>query len=138
MPPLHPRVADRRPWLIAEDWQSRALLLAELATRGVAMRAEAGVKWALHAAQQERLAPPLILLVTHQDSMATPGRVARLLTMVQGDGNAAPQLLLLIGTFERGLWESFARRATLLLRPQTVGDIARDVSRALAHIPDEP
>lgn len=120
----HPLAPDERPWLIAADWQSRTLLLAELEGRGVSMRAEAGVKWALHAAQQERLAPPLILLVTHGDSLATPGRLARLLAMLQPDG---AELLLLIGTFERGLWESFGARATLLTRPKTVGEIAREV-----------
>ncbi len=122
---------DTRPWLIAADWQSRSLLLAELQERGIEMRVEAGMKWATHALIHERLAPPLILLVTHQDPMATPGRLARLLKILEEDG-IEPTLLLFIGTFERSLWEPYEQRATVLTRPKTVGEVARVVERLVS------
>lgn len=115
---------DRRPLLIAADWQSRALLLAELQERGVDVRTEAGVKWTLRALLNKPLAPPLVFLDTREDSDATPEKVARLLRLLGEDGTP-PRLILLVGTFERGLWaEAFGESATILTRPKTVGEVA--------------
>lgn len=133
--PPHQPPPDRRPLLIAADWQSRALLLAELQERGVEVRTEAGVKWALHALLGEPLTPPLVFLDSRADSDATPEKVARLLRLL-GEGGTPPRLILLVGTFERSLWaEAFGKSATILTRPKTVGEVAGVVQTTLNDPP---
>lgn len=122
---------DTRPWLIAADWQSRALLLAELEARGVEMRAEPGLRWALRALLRERLAPPLILIDSSGDPEATPRKVERLLAVLTEDG-VSPVLIFLVSAFERGAWEqAFRERATILVRPRTIGEVAEIVHNRL-------
>ncbi|MGH2544811.1 MAG: hypothetical protein ACRDIB_18630 [Ardenticatenaceae bacterium] len=126
-----PPLPAPRPWLIAGDWQSRALLLAELQERGIEMRAEAGMRWATHALIHERLAPPLILLVTHRDPEATPERLAGLLAILAEDGST-PELVLLVGAYDRVTWdEAFGDRAFILFRPAAIGEVAKVVQRSL-------
>jgi hypothetical protein len=123
---------DPRPWLIAADWQSRTLLLAELEARGIEVRTEPGMRWAIRALVQERLAPPLILIDTAGDEAATPEAVARLLAILAQDG-IEPMLLLLVRVFEREQWQvAFSERATILARPQQVGAVAGLVRSKLA------
>ncbi|HBY98867.1 MAG: hypothetical protein M5U01_21035 [Ardenticatenaceae bacterium] len=126
-------IADTRPWLIAADWQSRALLLAELEARGIEMRAEPGMRWAMRALLRERLRPRLILIDPTGDSDATPPEVERLLAVL-GENGVQPSLIFLVSAFERALWEqSFGERATILVRPRTIGEIAEVVCGRLAH-----
>ncbi|MBA3534760.1 MAG: hypothetical protein H0T73_22845 [Ardenticatenales bacterium] len=128
--------SDKRPLLIAADWQSRALLLAELQERGIEVRTEAGVRWTVKALMAEPLAPPLIFLDTHGDPDATPEKVERLLAILAED-NVTPALLLLVGVFEQGMWqEAPGARVTLLTRPKTVGEMARLIEEKLAERAD--
>lgn len=126
-----PLPADPRPLLIAADWQSRALVLAELQARGVDVRAEAGVRWATRALITQRLLPPVVLLDTMGDPDATVSKVERLWRLLTETGHR-PRLLLLVRAFERGTWaDAFGERATLLTRPQTVGALATQVQQML-------
>lgn len=125
---------DDRPWLIAMDWQSRALLLAELEERGVEARAEAGLRDALRVLITERVAPPLLIIDTARDPDATPGALHRLLRILEED-NTRPVVMLLVGTFERGTWNaSFGERATILVRPFTIGEAAAEVQAKLVQL----
>jgi hypothetical protein len=124
-------VPDTRPLVIAADWQSRALLLAELQERGIEVRAEAGVRWATRALLRERLAPPLLLLDTADDPDATPDKVERLLAILTEDG-AHPTLVFLVSVFGRAEWqEPFGNCATILTRPRTVNEVANLVQLLL-------
>jgi hypothetical protein len=128
---LETSATDTRPLLIAADWQSRALLLAELQERGIEVRTEAGVRWATRALLNERLAPPLLLLDTASDPDATPDKVERLLAILAEDG-AHPTLVFLVSIFGRAEWqEPFGDRATILTRPRTVNEIASLVQALL-------
>jgi hypothetical protein len=122
---------DTRPLLVAADWQSRALLLAELQERGIEVRAEAGVRWATRALLRERLVPPLLLLDTADDPDATPDKVERLLAILAED-DVRPALVFLVSVFGRAEWqEPFGNRATILTRPRTVNEIATLVQALL-------
>ncbi|HEX8684146.1 MAG TPA: hypothetical protein VF707_17625 [Ardenticatenaceae bacterium] len=122
---------DTRPLLVAADWQSRALLLAELQERGIEVRTEAGVRWATRALMHERLAPPLLLLDTTSDPDATPDKVERLLAILAEDG-VHPTLLFLVSVFGLAEWqEPFGNRATILTRPRTVNEVATLVQALL-------
>lgn len=130
--------ADTRPWLIAADWQSRALLLAELDVRGIEVRAVPGMRWAMRALLRERPAVPLVLIDTAGDSEAQPPTVERLLAILAEDG-AAPRLILLVSAFERTSWEeAFGGKALLIVRPRTVGEVADLVQAELARASGSP
>jgi hypothetical protein len=115
---------DERPLLIAADWQSRALLLAELEERGIEVRTEAGIYWATRVLMEERLAPPLVLLDTSGDPDATPHKVEQLLKIL-ADDKVYPTLVFLVSVYQRNEWHArFGPRAIVLARPKTVDEIA--------------
>lgn len=125
---------DARPWLIAADWQSRALILAELEARGVEMRAEPGMRWAMRALLHEPLQPPLILIDPTGDRDATPAKVERLLDVLAESGGEPPALVFLVSAFDRTPWEKiYGQRATILVRPRTVGAVADVIQARLAE-----
>ncbi len=120
--------------LVAADWQSRALLLAELQEAGYAVRALPGLRQALRALIGRRLRPRLILLDVHGDSDAAPPYAAQLADLAGG-----VPLVLLIGAFDAAAWGPFADRdAEILRRPVSVGQVAAAVRRRLGRPqPDE-
>lgn len=122
---------DERPLLIAADWQSRALLLAELEERGIEARTEAGVYWAMRALMSEALAPPLVLLDSTGDPDATPHKVEQLMAVLAEDG-VRPVLVFLVSVFQRNEWQArFGERAVVLARPKTVDEIATFIRERL-------
>ena len=113
--------------LVAADWQSRALALAELQEAGYDVTALPGVRSALAALAQRRLAPALILLDVHGDDDATPARVEELLALAPG-----VPLVLVVGAFGQEAWEPLRTRlAGLLRRPLTVATLVDAVTTAL-------
>lgn len=116
--------------LVATDWQSRALTLAELQEAGYEVTALPGLRYALAALAHHRLAPALILLDVHADDEATPERVEELLALAPG-----VPLVLVVGAFGQEAWEPLRDRlAGLLHRPVTVGALVEAVTSALAPL----
>lgn len=120
------RTTRRALLLIAADWQSRALALAELQERGYDVMAVPGLRHAVKALINERVAPALIVLDVHDDGGATPRRVEQLLDLAPD----AP-LILIVGVYDRAAWEPLrARAAAWLQRPVSVGQVATAVEQA--------
>ena len=113
--------------LIAADWQSRALAVAELQDRGYDVMALPGLRYAVKALVDERVVPLLIVLDVHDDEDATPRRVEQLLDLAPD----AP-LILIVGVYDRATWEPLrVRAAAWLQRPVSVGEVAEAVERVM-------
>lgn len=113
--------------LIAADWQSRALTLAELEEAGYEVMAVPGLRYGLRALRRGLVAPPLIVLDVHDDETATPERARQALALAPG----AP-LVLIVGAYDRAAWEELRPQAAAwLTRPVTVGEIVAAVRRLL-------
>jgi CheY-like chemotaxis protein len=113
--------------LVAEDWQSRALVLAELQEAGYEVNAQAGLPQALNHLGRHPEHPRLILLDLHGDAFATPETVAALLHLVPG-----AKLVLIVGVYAEPVWDRFATRGNVVLRrPVSVGEIVDQVKRIL-------
>jgi DNA-binding NtrC family response regulator len=113
--------------LVAADWQSRALTLAELQEAGYEVMAVPGVRYGVKALIERLVAPPLLLIDIHADEDATPERVEGLLELAPG----APAIL--VGdVYGQAAWEPLRPRlAALLHRPITVGQVVAAVRRTL-------
>ena len=115
--------------LIAADWQSRALILAELQEAGHEVMAVPGLHYAVSAIMKGLIDPRLTLLDVRDDDYATPERVQRLMEMTP---NAA--YILIVPVYHRAIWEPLAQRgARVLSRPIRVGDVVRIVEQTLAE-----
>jgi len=111
--------------LVAEDWQSRALVLAELQEAGYEVDAQAGLRQALNHVARHPEHPPLVLLDLHGDAFATPETVDALLRLVP-----RAKLLLIVGVYAEPVWDRFASGGNILLRrPVSVGEIVEQVKR---------
>lgn len=118
--------------LIAADWQSRALTLAELQEAGYEVMAVPGLRYGLRALRRGLVVPPLIVLDVHDDAEATPERAAQLLALAPG-----VPLILIVGAFERAQWEPLRPQvAAWLTRPVTVGEVVAAVRRLLPLRPE--
>ena len=109
--------------LIAADWRSRALTLAELQEAGYDVMAVPGLRYGLKAVLRSQVAPRLVLVDVWKDDFATPDRVEELT-------RALPEVpvVLLVGVFERADYAHLADRvAALLVRPMRVGDVVEHV-----------
>ncbi len=114
--------------LVAADWRSRALLLAQLQESGCAVIAAPSLRHAYRALIGQRVHPRLILLDTTGDEDATPPTVEQL-----GDLAVGIPLILLTGVNEVEDWQPIRERAAYNLRkPVSVGDVAEAVRRGLA------
>ena len=113
--------------LVAEDWQSRALVLAELQEAGYGVNAQAGLRQALNHLAQHPEHPQLVVLDLHGDEFATPATVDALLRLVP-----KAKLILIIGVYAEPVWDRFATEGNIVLRrPVTVGEIVQQVKRLL-------
>ena len=113
--------------LVAEDWQSRALVLAELQEAGYEVNAQAGLRQALNHLARHPEHPPLVLLDLHGDEFATPETVDALLNLVPG-----AKLVLIVGVYAEPIWDRFATGGSIVLRrPVSVGQIVEQVKRIL-------
>lgn len=111
--------------LVAEDWQSRALVLAELQEAGYEVNAQAGLRQALNHLARHPEHPPLVVLDLHGDEFATPETVDALLHLVPD-----AKLILIVGVYAEPGWDRFASGGNLVLRrPVSVGEIVEQVKQ---------
>ncbi|HTG84834.1 MAG TPA: hypothetical protein VL853_08480 [Gemmatimonadales bacterium] len=113
--------------LVAEDWQSRALVLAELQEAGYEVNAQAGLRRALNDLARHPEHPLLVVLDLHGDEFATPETVDALLRLVP-----AAKLILIVGVYAEPVWDHFVAEGSIVLRrPVSVGGIVQQVKRLL-------
>jgi hypothetical protein len=117
--------------LVAADWQSRALLLAELQEAGWDVKAQPGLRRALRALLGGRVRPRLILLDVREDPDATPGYVEPIAELAPGT-----PLLLLVGVYDMADWPCLSERGVeVLYRPLSVGEVVEAVRQRLGGTP---
>src|SRR5262245_37343459 len=97
--------------LIARDWRSRALTLAELKEAGYGVTAVPGIRFARELVERRRIDPPLLIVDVHDDPDASPAAVERLLELAPGI-----PLILILGSYRTSEWEAVGGRAALVLR----------------------
>ncbi len=114
--------------LIAADWRSRALILAELQEAGYDVMAVPGLRYGLKALLRSRVCPRMILVDVWQDDFATPDRIAELVRV-----SPDVPVVLVVGTFEREAYAPLTDQlAALLIRPVRIGEV---VDRVRALLP---
>jgi DNA-binding NtrC family response regulator len=119
--------------LIAADWQSRALLLAQLQEGGYSVTAAPALRHACPALMGQKVHPRLILLDTARDEDATPPYVEQLAELAPG----IPTVLL-IAAHHLQEWQPLQDRvAALLRRPVSVGEVVTVVRRLLTGPPTQ-
>ena len=121
--------APRRDLLLSSaDWQSRALILAELQELGYEVMAVPGVEYAVRAVLNGLVDPPLLLIDVHHDAAATPDKVRGLLSLLPGRPS-----ILLVGIFHRDRWLPLCEEVTrCFLRPVRIGDVVDAVQALLS------
>jgi DNA-binding NtrC family response regulator len=113
--------------LVAADWESRALLLAELQEAGYSVTAAPALRHAYRALMGQKVRPRLILLGTAGDEDAMPSFVEQLAELAPG----IPTVLL-IEAHHLQEWQPLEDRvAALLRRPVSVGEVVEVVRRLL-------
>ncbi len=117
--------------LVAADWQSRALILAELQEMGYGVMALPGVDYAIKAILNGLADPPLLIIDVHHDPTATPEQVRGLLSLLPGR-----PVILMVGVFDAERWQPLRPAVThFFRRPVRIGDVI-DAVRALVS-PEE-
>jgi DNA-binding NtrC family response regulator len=113
--------------LIAADWQSRTLLLAELREAGYSVIVAPALRYAYRALLGQRVHPKVIVLDVSGDEEATPGYVEPLLALAPGS-----LMILLAGAPYLAAWQPLRDHAVeVLRRPLTVGEAVEAVRRGL-------
>jgi DNA-binding NtrC family response regulator len=113
--------------LIAADWQSRALVLAELREAGYSVIAAPALRHAYRALLGRRVHPRVILLDVSADNDATPEYVEQLYELAPGI-----PLILLTGAYDAKDWQPILESAAGNLRkPVSVGEVVKEVRRHL-------
>ena len=113
--------------LIAADWQSRTLVLAELREAGYSVIAAPALRYAYRALLARRVHPKVIVLDVSGDEEATPGYVEPLLELAPGS-----PMILLAGGPDLATWQPLRDHAVeVLRRPLTVGEAVEAVRRGL-------
>ena len=113
--------------LVAADWQSRALILAELQESGYEVMAVPGVAYAINALLKGLIDPPLLLLDVHNDASATPEQVRGLISLLPDR-----PVILMVGVFDRDRWEPLREEVTRYFqRPIRIGDVIGAVQALL-------
>jgi DNA-binding NtrC family response regulator len=116
--------------LVAADWQSRALLLAELQEAGYSLIAMPGLRHAYRALLGRRANPRVILLDASGDRDATPAYVEQLLELAPGI-----PLILLTGAYDVEDWQPIYEMAAGHLRkPVSVVEVVKAVRRHLGGL----
>ncbi len=128
MTPDAPPIEQRHDLLLSSaDWQSRALILAELQEMGYEVMAVPGVTYAINAILKGLDDPPLLLIDVYHDPAATPEKVRGLISLLPGR-----PVILLAGTFARERWRPLCREvARCFLRPIRIGDVIAAVQSLL-------
>ena len=116
--------------LVAADWQSRTLVLAELQEAGYSVTAAPTLRHAYRALLGRRVHPKLIVLDVSGDEDATPPAVENLLALAPGS-----PMILLVGALDLAAWHVLQDRvAELLRRPLRVGDVVETVRCHLTRV----
>ncbi len=114
--------------LVAADWQSRALILAELQELGYQVMAVPGVTYAVKAVLRGLVDPPLLLIDVHHDPAATPEQVQGLLALLPHR-----PVILMVGIFDRDRWEPLRGQVTRYFqRPVRIGDVIAAVQELIS------
>ena len=109
--------------LIAADWQSRTLVLAELQEAGYSVIAAPALRHAYRALLGRRIHPKVIVLDVSGDEEATPEYIEQLLELAPGS-----RLVLLTGAYDAEDWRPVQGRAAKSLRkPMSVGEVVETV-----------
>lgn len=117
--------------LSAADWQSRALILAELQELGYSVMAVPGVDNAISAILKGLVEPPLLLIDVYNDPGATPEKVSGLTSLLPGR-----PVILLTGILDSGRWKSLREEVSLYFqRPVRIGDVVTAVQKLLPRGP---
>ncbi len=112
--------------LVAADWRSRTLLLAELQEAGYDVVALPSLEVALAALAGGRLSPALVILDTQGDPDASPRRIGQLVNLLEED----VPLVLIVGVYDARTLASLRERVALWLsRPLRVGDVLTAMRR---------
>ena len=111
--------------LVAADWPSRALTLAQLQEEGYAVATATGVRDAVRQAVGRHVAPAAVVVHAHGDPDATPERVAELLDGFPG----VPAVVVADALGDREAVRP--RTAALLRRPLTIGQVVTALRRAV-------
>ena len=112
--------------LIAHDWQSRTLLLAELQEAGYAVNAQDGLNRGLAAMASPHEPVTLIVIDLFDDPAVSPDTLKALMRLVP-----EVPLVLIAGTYQAAssVGPDSSRVVALLHRPVSVGDILEQVRR---------
>lgn len=115
--------------LVAADWRSRALLLAELQEAGHSVVPLPSLEVALAALAAGRVCPAMVVLDVQGDPLADPRRIGQLLNFLEED----VPLLLIAGVYDVQALSSLRERvACWLSRPLRIGDVLAAVQRLLS------
>ncbi|RME50848.1 MAG: hypothetical protein D6790_20700 [Caldilineae bacterium] len=118
---------SRRLLLLAADWQTRALTLAELKERGHQVLALPGLRWGLKALLQGRVDPPLVFVDTKDDDFVSPEEIHHLRELLPD-----VPIVLLTGVFERETYAAIQEDVdAFLVRPITIGEIVAAIEEKL-------
>ncbi len=113
--------------LSAADWQSRALILAELQELEYEVMAVPGVQYAINAALKGLIDPPLLIIDVFKDDSASPENVRGLLTLFRGR-----PAILLTPALDQARWHPLQSQVTRhFRRPIRIGDIIEAVQSIL-------
>ncbi len=113
--------------LCAADWQSRALILAQLQELGYEVMATPGVTYAIEAVLRGLDDPPLLLIDVYNDAAATPEKVSGLLSLLPDR-----PVILMVGVFDGERWRPLCERADRCFqRPTRIGDVIAAVQELL-------
>ncbi len=117
--------------LIAADWHSRTLTLAELQELGYDVMTVPGLYDGLRMVLRSQVAPRLTLVDMAQDDFGSPERVNELVQALPG-----VPVILVVGAFERASYAGLSDHlAALMVRPVRIGEI---VDRVRALLPLTP
>ena len=121
-------MADGELLLIARDWQSRTLLLAELQEAGYEVNAQDGLNRGLAAMASPHAPVTLIVIDLFEDPAGSPDTLQALMRLVP-----EVPVVLIAGTYQApgsGAPDS-SRIVAMLHRPVSVGEIVNEVRRIL-------
>ncbi|GEM_PF-755166 len=120
-----PQDDHHRLLLLSADWQTRALVLAELKERGYGVLALPGFRLGLKALLRGYVDPPLVFVDTKDDPELSPEAIRELRELLPHT-----PLLLLTGAFQQAEYRAVRDRVdAFLVRPIRVGEIVQAIER---------
>ncbi len=118
-----PRDDYHRLLLLSADWQTRAMVLAELKERGHGVLALPGFRLGLKALLRDYVDPPLVLVDTKDDPDLSPEAIRELRELLPHT-----PILLLTGAFQQAEYQTVRDQVdAFLVRPISVGEIVQAI-----------